>query len=72
MRAIVERTGVLVLRAWVQPGGGADLRIRITGTRDVTQAKGADVAATASTPEQVCQVVHAWLDDVAGTSTPNS
>jgi hypothetical protein len=69
---MVERTGVLVLRAWVQRGIGTDLRIRITGTRDVTKTKGADVAATASTPEQVCEVVHAWLDDIAGRSTPNS
>jgi hypothetical protein len=56
-----ERTGVLVIRAWVE---GRELRARITHTRDIggtTTAEGA-----AASVEEVLQAVEKWLRSFVG------
>jgi hypothetical protein len=56
-----ERTAVLVIRAWVE---GAELRARITRTRDIggtTTAEGA-----AASVEEVLRAVEEWLRSLVG------
>jgi hypothetical protein len=67
---VAERSGVLILRAWVESGEGSSLRIRITGTRDVTGGKGSDISEAASTVGQVCDVIRDWLDELATEPSP--
>jgi hypothetical protein len=55
-----ERTGVLVIRAWIEADGEPRLRARITRTRDVTL--GREVSTVAATPTEITSVVVEWLD----------
>ena len=55
-----ERTGVLVIRVWIEPGIGGGIRARITRTLDVAERD--EVATAASTPEQITRTVSDWLD----------
>jgi hypothetical protein len=55
-----ERTGVLVVRAWLEDDRPDALRARITSTLDLAQRE-LDVTP-AEKPEQVLQTVKAWLD----------
>jgi hypothetical protein len=63
MRAAdAERTGVLVLRAWVEGDGEHHLRVRIART---IQGRTTESVTSASvTVEGVCTVVRAWLEDL--------
>jgi hypothetical protein len=54
-----ERTGVLVIRAWIESNGQDGLRARITWTLDVTEQ--GEVSTAASTPEAITEVVAEWL-----------
>jgi hypothetical protein len=55
-----ERTGVLILRAWVEDDDEHPLRVRITRTaRDrVTEP----ITSASVTIEGICMVVQAWLE----------
>lgn len=54
-----RRTGVLVIRAWLENGEPATLRARITWTLDVSRhEKG---AASAGRPDEIEQAVRSWL-----------
>jgi hypothetical protein len=55
-----ERTGVLVIRVWIEPGAGGGIRARITRTLDVAERD--EVATAASTPEEITRTVGDWLD----------
>ena len=57
-----ERTGVLVIRAWVKPDGGSRLRARITRVRDVTH--GPEISTAAANAEQITSVVAEWLEEL--------
>jgi hypothetical protein len=59
--AAQERTGVLVVRAWIE---GGDLRARITYTRDIASAKTVETAA--SSPEGVIRTVENWVRTFVG------
>jgi hypothetical protein len=55
------RTGVLVVRAWVEgdlASGG--LRVRIVRTLDVTGPE--SESSSAATPDEVYRVVRLWLE----------
>jgi hypothetical protein len=52
-------TGVMVIRLWLEDGDPERLRARITAAGDAPHARWA--TAMAADPEQVCEVVRAWL-----------
>ena len=56
----VERTGVLVIRAWIEADGETRLRARITSTRDVTQDH--EISTVVATPTEITSAVVEWLD----------
>jgi hypothetical protein len=53
------RTGVMVVRIWIE-GGDGTLRARLTETLDVTTRQ--DTARAASTREEIVEIVSAWVD----------
>jgi hypothetical protein len=58
MIAVVnERTGALVIRAWIESGS---LRARVTRTLDTSVRD--DVVSVVATPQDVTQIVVDWLD----------
>ena len=58
------RTGVLVLRAWVEGDGGRSLRVRVTRTihGDTREL----VSSAAATVDGACAIVRAWLEELEG------
>jgi len=61
--AAPRRTGVFVVRAWLEEERPGALRARITSTLDVSRR---DVAvSTASKAEEIERAVRAWLDELS-------
>jgi hypothetical protein len=60
-----ERTGVLVLRVWIEPGARDDdgLRARITAEHDL--GSGERVTKTAATVEATIAIVRDWVETFA-------
>lgn len=58
-----DRTGVMIVRLWIEPKHEAGLRARITSTLDATDVEHS-VAAGASADE-ICDVVKEWVDAFA-------
>ena len=63
MTAAGERTGVLVVRAWIE-GDPPRLKARITHTIDVT--RGEPQTATTASADEICAEVRRWLDALEG------
>lgn len=63
----VERTGVLVLRVWMEPGTPQLLRARLTQVSDLENGEFA-VATAAGTPA-ICQAVERWLNEFQRSGT---
>jgi hypothetical protein len=61
-----ERTGVLVVRAWIE-GDPPQLKARITQTTDVASRE--PVSSTASTAEHIFAAVRRWLEEFEARST---
>jgi hypothetical protein len=60
------RTGLLIIRAWIEPESFSPLRAQIRRTIDVS--RGFDASMTVAQKEAVVAAVQAWLSDiVAGT-----
>lgn len=57
-----DQTGLLIIRAWVQPGSTKPLRAQVKLTTDI--AAGFDREITLADVEGVCSVVETWLEDV--------
>jgi len=57
---LVERTGLLVIRVWVEKNGEARLRSRITRVLDVSE--GEEMTTAAATSEEITAVVTEWLE----------
>jgi hypothetical protein len=55
----LERTGVLVIRVWMEPGGPAALRARVTHILDIVVADEAVIIAASQ--EEIYAAVQAWL-----------
>jgi hypothetical protein len=53
------RGGLLIIRAWVEPGSASPLRAQIRHTTDVT--RGFDRSLTVAQEEAVVAAVQAWL-----------
>jgi hypothetical protein len=60
------RTGLFIIRAWVEPGSSSPLRARIRLTTDVSSRfeRGLTIAQT----EAVVEAVQAWLSAMADRS----
>ena len=56
-----DRTGVFVVRLWIEPNHEAGLRARITQTID-TRVPERSVAIAASA-DDICAVIKSWVDD---------
>jgi hypothetical protein len=54
-----ERTGILVIRVWTEPGAPGRLRARLTQAAGLGEP--ATTLATASDVPGVCDAVEAWL-----------
>jgi hypothetical protein len=63
-----QRTGLCILRAWVEPGSLSPLRVRIRFTTDVSQ--GLQQSLTVADQDVVVEAVQAWLSAMlAGSPT---
>jgi len=58
-RSAPERTGILVVRVWLEPGTPGRLRARLTQAADLGDP--GTTLATASDLPGVCDAVEAWL-----------
>jgi hypothetical protein len=63
MTAAGERSGVLVVRAWIE-GDPGQLKARITHTVDLAQSE--PVTSTAASADQIFIAVRRWLDEFEG------
>jgi hypothetical protein len=61
-----ERTGVLVIRAWIELNGEARLRARITRMLN-TEAR-EEISSVAATREEITSTVAEWLDAFLGST----
>jgi hypothetical protein len=59
-------TGLLIIRAWVEPGSCSPLRAEIRFTTDVS--RGIDRSLTVSQQEEVLDAVKAWLSELLAAS----
>ena len=57
-----HRTGLLIIRAWVEEGSSEPLRAQLRMTSDVLV--GFEHTLTLARPEEVCDVVREWLADI--------
>jgi len=57
-----SRTGLLIIRAWIEEGSSEPLRAHIRLTTDVSS--GFEDSMTLSQVPAVCEAVEAWLDDM--------
>jgi hypothetical protein len=62
MSRILERSGVLVMRAWVEGVAPGNLRARITNPGDLTSEQQDET--TAATVEQGLVIVREWLQSL--------
>jgi hypothetical protein len=56
-----DRTGLLIVRLWIEGNARDGFRARITQTLDSAGTERA--VAMAGTPEGVCAVVQHWVDE---------
>jgi hypothetical protein len=60
MGKVTERSGVLIVRAWVEGGSAPSLRARITQSHDLTTTE--QIVTTTAEVEDVLSTVRDWLD----------
>jgi hypothetical protein len=63
-----ERTGVLVVRAWIEGDASTGLRVRVTEAVD--NAAPEYLVATAANVDDVCEGVRGWLEDLIARQKP--
>ncbi|HVL89949.1 MAG TPA: hypothetical protein VM841_06915 [Actinomycetota bacterium] len=63
MKPTLERTGVLIVRLWIEVNHDQGLRARITQTLDT--GAGEQSIAVATSAEGICAVVKEWVQDFA-------
>lgn len=63
-----DRTGVLIVRLWIEANHTKGLRARITQTLD-TMA-GEEAVAVAASADDICAVVKRWVEDFALPGSP--
>jgi len=60
------RTGLLIIRAWAEPGSSSPLRVQISLTTDVSQ--GVERSETIAETDAAIEIVHDWLREMATTA----
>jgi hypothetical protein len=55
-----DRTGILIVRLWIEANSREGLRARITQTLDSTGSE--EAMATAAGPEDIYEVVRTWVE----------
>lgn len=55
----------MILRAWIEPGHQRRLRVRII--RMGSEADSPPVTSAATTVDEACAAVRAWLEELLGT-----
>jgi hypothetical protein len=60
----INRTGLLIIRAWIEEGSSEPLRVEMRIAHDVSA--GFERRVTLARTNEVCETVKEWLDDVAG------
>lgn len=63
-----DRTGVLIVRLWMEANHQHGLRARITQTLNSTA--GEESVALAATADDICAVVKRWVEDFARPGSP--
>lgn len=58
----LDRTGLMIIRAWIEPGSSKPLRARVRLTRDV--GAGFEEEMTLTDVPAVSAAVEFWLQDV--------
>jgi len=53
-----ERTGVVVVRVWLEPGHDEQVRARVTATDLATNE---ETTAVAASVEEIVRIVRAWI-----------
>ena len=66
----VSRTGLFIIRVWIEEGSSEPLRARIRLTTDVSS--GFEDSMTLSQVHAVCEAVATWLGDMLSGSAPSS
>ena len=62
----MTHTGLLIIRAWAEPGSSSPLRVQIRLTTDVSL--GVERRQTIADADAVVEVVRAWLQEMATTA----
>ena len=65
-----SRTGLLIIRAWIEEGSSQPLRAHIRLTTDVSS--GFEQSLTLSQVPAVCEAVETWLRDMVSGSSASS
>ena len=65
-----SRTGLLIIRAWIEEGSSEPLRAHIRLTTDVSA--GFEKSMTLSQVAEVCEAVETWLRDMSLTDQDGS
>ena len=60
-----ERTGVLVLRLWIEPSARAGEALRARITAEIDLGSGSRVTTAAVGVEQIVDVVRKWVEEFA-------
>ena len=60
-----DRSATLVVRVWLE-GGPDNFRARLTTVDTSVGHEGGELTVGASSPGEVVDAVHAWLDDFLG------
>lgn len=63
-----DRTGVLIVRLWIEDDHPTRLRARITQTLEDTSRE--KTIAAASTNEDICAIVKRWVETFADPGAP--
>ena len=66
----VSRTGLFIIRAWIEEGSSKPLRAHIRLTTDVSS--GFEQSMTLSQVPAVCEAVETWLGNILSGSTASS
>ena len=63
-----DRTGLLIIRAWIEEGSSEPLRAQVRLSTDVST--GFERTLTLARPEAVCDTVQEWLADILSEAAP--
>jgi hypothetical protein len=60
------RTGLLIIRAWAEPGSSSPLRVQIRLTTDVSL--GVERSETITESDAAIEIIQTWLQEMANTA----